>query len=89
MAAGEIKKSKDCKASTTGIIETIIPDKLDLTKGPQRTKRRAVPDTFYMEVFIVIYEKLSEAIEKSYSNGYWNKNGQNRALPPRIPSKEI
>ena len=92
LAAGEIRKSKNCQASKNGIIDTITPNyynyKLDPTKGHQRIKRRAVPDTLYMEVFIVIDEKLSEAIGKSYSNGFWNKYGQNRALPPGIPSKE-
>eukprot|EP00091_Calanus_sinicus_P014898 TRINITY_DN32658_c0_g1_i1.p1 TRINITY_DN32658_c0_g1~~TRINITY_DN32658_c0_g1_i1.p1 ORF type:complete len:126 (+),score=22.14 TRINITY_DN32658_c0_g1_i1:99-476(+) len=87
-AAGAIKESKKCKDVASGIVDTLIPDNLTLSKDPQRVKRRAVPDTLYLEVFVIIDEKLSEAVGKSYSNGYWNKYGQNQLLPLELHTKE-
>ena len=48
----------------------------------------SVPDTVYLEVFVVIDEKLFDEVGRSYSNGKFNKYGKNPKLPIGNPSKE-
>ena len=75
-------------SSVDGPTDAVILDKTKWSKSLISSNKIAVPDTVYVEVFIVIDEILADEIGKSYSNGKWNKYGTNPMLPIGNPSKE-
>ena len=69
-----IEKQENC--SSGGITDSVPPTPVVLH------------DTVYLEVFVVLDDKLFDEVGRSYSNGKFNKYGKNPKLPIGNPSKE-
>ena len=84
--------TKGCNNANENIDYLIPPILQNLsinTTFQSREEQEAAPDDIFVEVLIIVDDKLYEIVGKSYSNGFWNNYVENPKLSIKHPKLPI